>query len=482
MLANHSASDTCAFCYYKYADIARHTPPLAENFGALELVRQSLERILEGLAAYGMPGHLSFDIEGKKAEHGGHPTPSLDIYPSLLIAVHEYVSDTGDKVWLERNYGGVKQWAEKLLATDRDGNGLFEYPMSGDSGSWPPLVKTRPANWWDTIGFGHEDAYSNALAYRALRGMEEMAVQLLALEAIYRQYRSGGLSAVQMDELKTRLDRARKGLPGAVWAAYTVTVAPSGTAGGDTTLWMRQEHGFAGYRPGEHSVAKRVWDRLVDEQRLLERLDPRLISEGKGDQWRLWQAENDRINVATLWDYFCKFPYLPMLTGPEAMQHTISWGVQRSLFGYALGDDATFDTMHFSESIPSGNFAIIDGAWLLRPALVEQLLEKEKPPITIPEDEIEPEEKPAKKPGPAEIIAPEPPPSVYQRVTIDTPVDWRQLFDFYNAVIKPLADTGADVVLHLRLEATGEIDANLVDLSVKESVLQFNPQGRVDVE
>ena len=33
----------------------------------------------------------------------------------------------------------------------------------------------RPANWWDDIGFGHQDAYSNALAYHALVGMAEMA-------------------------------------------------------------------------------------------------------------------------------------------------------------------------------------------------------------------------------------------------------------------------------------------------------------------
>ncbi len=34
----------------------------------------------------------------------------------------------------------------------------------------------RPAsNWWDTIGFGHQDAYSNALGYRALRGMAALA-------------------------------------------------------------------------------------------------------------------------------------------------------------------------------------------------------------------------------------------------------------------------------------------------------------------
>jgi len=33
----------------------------------------------------------------------------------------------------------------------------------------------RPANWWDTIGFGYEDAYSNALAYHALEEMAAMA-------------------------------------------------------------------------------------------------------------------------------------------------------------------------------------------------------------------------------------------------------------------------------------------------------------------
>jgi hypothetical protein len=35
----------------------------------------------------------------------------------------------------------------------------------------------RPANWWDDIGFGYQDAYSNALAYHALLGMAELARQ-----------------------------------------------------------------------------------------------------------------------------------------------------------------------------------------------------------------------------------------------------------------------------------------------------------------
>lgn len=90
-------------------------------------------------------------------------------------------------------------------------------------------------------------------------------------------------------------DRACKGLLGAVWVVYTVTVAPSGQAEEKDesgrqeaeqadhssfatlrghSLWVRQEHGFPGYRPGEHTLAGRVRKRLMDAQRLLERLNP----------------------------------------------------------------------------------------------------------------------------------------------------------------------------------------------------------------
>jgi hypothetical protein len=67
-------------------------------------------------------------------------------------------------------------------------------------------------------------------------------------------------------------------------------------------------------------------------------------------------------------------------------------------------------------------------------------------------------------------------------VTIETPVDWRRWYDFYQAVVKPLVESGVKVHVRLKLEASGEIDANLVDLSVKESVLQFDPQGKVETE
>jgi len=169
VLANNAGSDTCGFCYYEYADIAIQTPPLASRLTALDLVRQTLDRIIGGLKACGMPGYTR--------GHEDRPECSADTLPSFLIAAEDYVAGSGDEGWLTTNYDQLKSWTGQMLATDRDGDGLIKYILSGNSGSWPERIKYRPANWWDTIGFGYEDAYANALAYRALRGMEKLAEQ-----------------------------------------------------------------------------------------------------------------------------------------------------------------------------------------------------------------------------------------------------------------------------------------------------------------
>ncbi|HEY1793450.1 MAG TPA: hypothetical protein VGG34_11075 [Opitutaceae bacterium] len=164
LLSNNTDSDSCGFCYYEYADIAAATPRLANGLHALDIVRQSLDRVLAGEKTYGMPGYGSF------------PEDSADTRPSLLIAAHDYVEGMHDRAWLKARYPALKAMAAAMLATDRDGSGLIEYGPSGNSGTWNDgQPKVRPSNWWDVIGFGHKDAYANALAYRALRGMRQMA-------------------------------------------------------------------------------------------------------------------------------------------------------------------------------------------------------------------------------------------------------------------------------------------------------------------
>ena len=167
VLSNNAGSDTCGFCYYEYADIAESTPPLAKRVMALDMVRQTLDRVIAGMKTYGMPGYSPGHVE--------HWGIAADTWPSFLIAAEDYIQGSHDNAWLAANYDHIKSWADEMLATDRSGDGLIEYSLSGNSRSYLPGL--HPSNWWDTIGFGYEDAYANALAYRALLGMAQLAQQ-----------------------------------------------------------------------------------------------------------------------------------------------------------------------------------------------------------------------------------------------------------------------------------------------------------------
>jgi hypothetical protein len=177
VLANNSSSDPCAFVQHMYTEVAKYTPPLAPGLTAMDLIRMSLDRYLHGALACGMPYYRGFDATGLPWQ--SRNTPSADTYPSLMTAAGDYVAATHDTQWLTKNYHGLRTWADDMLATDTTGDGLMKFTGSGNAGSWPPRpgggVFLRPSNWWDTIGFGYEDAYSNALAYHALEQMAIMA-------------------------------------------------------------------------------------------------------------------------------------------------------------------------------------------------------------------------------------------------------------------------------------------------------------------
>jgi hypothetical protein len=174
MLANNAASDPCSFVLYVYSDIARYTPELAKGLTALDIVRETPDRYLAGFRSYGMPGFKEFDGRTYSTDPRV-PYVFLDVYPSLLISAYDYVDGSLDERWLQENYMGLRTWAEAMTVANADGSPLLEYPASGNSGSWGDPFTVRPSNWWDTIGFGYQDAYSNALAFRALRSMAALA-------------------------------------------------------------------------------------------------------------------------------------------------------------------------------------------------------------------------------------------------------------------------------------------------------------------
>jgi hypothetical protein len=176
MLANNAASDPCAFTLFLYSDLAAHTPPLADGLTANDLVRMTLDRYLTGAKGYGQVGYTDPELGP------GHlvwktPWTTTDTMPSFLIAAGNYVASSGDLAWAQANYDRLAAWARDMFDADKDGNGLIEYPGTGNFGDRPQRVR-RPANWWDTINFGHEDAFSNALAYRAATMFADIARRL----------------------------------------------------------------------------------------------------------------------------------------------------------------------------------------------------------------------------------------------------------------------------------------------------------------
>lgn len=145
LLANNSTGDACQFVLYAYADQAFYTPPLFDDFTALDLVRVSLDHYFDGLK--------------------GYSDRFQDVAPSTIIAAWDYVVGKPDPDWLKRRIGRLEQYAGRMLRMDRDGDGLCESPPGS-------------SNWWDMFHYGGKDAYSSALAWRAFRCLADLERRL----------------------------------------------------------------------------------------------------------------------------------------------------------------------------------------------------------------------------------------------------------------------------------------------------------------
>ncbi len=135
----------------------------------------TLDRYLAGARGYGQAGYT--DPERPDVVVWRTPWTTTDTLPSFLISAANYVNSSGDLAWARANYDKLAAWGHEMFAADTDGNGLIEYPGTGNFGD-RPLTARRPANWWDTINYGHEDAFSNALAYRAATMFADLARRL----------------------------------------------------------------------------------------------------------------------------------------------------------------------------------------------------------------------------------------------------------------------------------------------------------------
>jgi len=156
-MSNNANSTHGPFCLELFAAYTNRLGRVLPNLSAADLVRDSLDRWLDGGPGYwtGMASDLSHGIEEEY------------IYsrPACLLGLGRWLQANGSEQWLARHAEAVKREITRMRGQDLDGDGLLESAHRlGISGGhqWS-------TNWWDAISFGWKDAFSNALLYDALR-------------------------------------------------------------------------------------------------------------------------------------------------------------------------------------------------------------------------------------------------------------------------------------------------------------------------
>jgi hypothetical protein len=288
------------------------------------------------------------------------------------------------------------------------------------------------------------------------------------------------LTDEQLKDLAGRLKEAETRLPAALMTAYRLVLVPAK----NKTL-RGFDLGIAGYT-GKTTLSSRVSEKLLDEQQLLDQLDPGILI---GERFGLWPDDQDVINVRTLADYFTQLTHLPRLNGTHVLPDCLAKGVQRGLFAYALGDgeQKAFDTIFFqNKTVSPKDCEVTETAWLVRPALAKTLV-PEPEPVSIGDGEKtaggtpsgggavtggDTDQEGEHWGGGATIVQGE---RRLNRVRIEIDeLPWENWHDVYNEVVQPLANEGAAIYCHVIIIARGEsaIRENTVELGIKESLSQ----------
>jgi hypothetical protein len=158
-LSNNGNSIHCPICMDNWSAIMTKMDPLAPNLAAVDLLRDSLERWLDGGPGYAS-GPLLQDGKVHEAEDEYLMTGTAG-----LLGLAEYLQHSGTAAWVKDFQVQIRRKIEQMRLRDVDNDGLVESKyrtgVSG-TGQWSTV-------WFDVISFGWKDSWTNALLYSALK-------------------------------------------------------------------------------------------------------------------------------------------------------------------------------------------------------------------------------------------------------------------------------------------------------------------------
>ncbi len=142
-----------------------------------KLVRDAFkQQILDGfLYAQAEDGEVNFSYVDRKK--GKEPMCGfIDSTPAAVIASCGIAHWDGD--FAQKLLPYALKTADFILTLDKDGDGIFEVPFSGNFMEDEAVCGIRQRNWWDNFAFGHKDIYFNYLCHRALREISDWLTAL----------------------------------------------------------------------------------------------------------------------------------------------------------------------------------------------------------------------------------------------------------------------------------------------------------------
>jgi hypothetical protein len=157
-LSNNGISIHCPISMDNWSAVTLRLGHVLPNLEAADLLRDSLERWLDGGPGY-TSGILLQDGDFHEAEDEYIMTAAAG-----LLGLAEYLNRHGTSDWLARYRGPIGKRLLRTRSYDIDDDGLIESVYrtgTSGSGQWS-------TSWLDVVSFGWKDAFSNALLYPAL--------------------------------------------------------------------------------------------------------------------------------------------------------------------------------------------------------------------------------------------------------------------------------------------------------------------------
>ena len=165
LLGNNVISDPAASPLWFYADQAFWFPRPAPGIDLMSLVRRTTEYWLREKMKPDGEIICYWDKAG-----------FLDANAGPVIAAWDYVEVTGDRDWLAGVIDPLEKAMNFLVERDINHDGIIEAIQPGTPGAL--IEPHRSCAWWDALNCGHQDAYTNAIIYRAFCCIADLEAQL----------------------------------------------------------------------------------------------------------------------------------------------------------------------------------------------------------------------------------------------------------------------------------------------------------------